>query len=112
MQLVQKKEKKTNVGIVPIDELGPICFVKKESMIHKAAIALELLSGSKLKKKNKLLVNANEEKKHSGIKRKATIIERIGSGAFVSRICDFCNRDCKDRSNRRRHMKTCKQKPK
>ena len=41
-----EKRKKTNVGIVPIDDLGPICFVKKESMIHKAAVTLQLLSGS------------------------------------------------------------------
>ena len=93
MQLVQKKGKNPNVGIVPIDELGPIRFVKKESMIHKAAMALQLLSGSKSEKKsNKLRVNANEEKKHAGLERNEIIIERIGSGAFVSRICDFCNR--------------------
>lgn len=29
---------------------------------------------------------------HSEVERKEIITERIGSGAFVSRICDFCNR--------------------
>ena len=56
-----EKRKKTNVGVFPIDELGPLRNVKKQPVIHKAATALQLLSmGIPNKKQRRLCNNQNE----------------------------------------------------